>query len=194
MDIILAVASVAACCQADAAPDRLLVAGMAIYTLVPPIQAEIGTGVMIELPQRPGVRVMAGLAVRPKPLPVYIVVLVTRVAVARRIGEHRGQMTFLTGSDRMQSNQRKACHVMIKSQLPRPAALVMATTTLFTQLSRMHVIRLVAVLALRAQILLIQLTAVACTAEQLIMLPTQRKVRFGIMIKNHFVPASGPVT
>ncbi len=51
MDIILAVASVAACCQVDMAPDRLLVAGMAIYALMPPIQAETGTGVMIELPQ-----------------------------------------------------------------------------------------------------------------------------------------------
>ncbi len=137
---------------------------------------------------------MAGLAMRTKPLPVYIVVLVTRIAVARRIGEHRGQMTFLTGSNRMQSNQRKACHVMIKSQLPCPATLVMTTTTLFAQLARMHVIRLVAVPALRPQILLIQLTAVACTAEQLIMPPTQREVRLGIMIKNHLVPAAGPVT
>jgi hypothetical protein len=51
VDIILAMAAVAACRQADTVPDRQLVAGMTVDAPVPPIQAETGTGIMVELPQ-----------------------------------------------------------------------------------------------------------------------------------------------
>jgi Ethanolamine utilization protein EutJ (predicted chaperonin) len=89
---------------------------------------------------------MAGLAVGAEPLAMHIIILVTRVAVARHIAEHSRQVTLLAGSDCMQSDQREMRHVVIETQLFRPAALVMTTAALLTQLAGMNIICPVTVL------------------------------------------------
>ena len=94
----------------------------------------------------------------------------------------------------MQADQREMRHVMIESQLFRPALLVMTTSALLAQLARMYVIRPVTVLAGRAGIFLIQFAAVAGTAEQFTMPAKQREFRLCVMIEHHGVPAAGTVT
>ena len=104
VNVILTVTGIAACHEADTAFDRFSVTGMAVDALMSSIQAETGSGVVIKFPQCPGVRVVAGLTLRTESLPVCVIVLVTTIAIAGRIGEHCGQVTFLAGSNCMQSD------------------------------------------------------------------------------------------
>ena len=51
VDIILAMATVAAGCNREPVAHRVAVTGLALDALMPPIQPEIRAGIMVEFPQ-----------------------------------------------------------------------------------------------------------------------------------------------
>jgi len=61
-------------------PDRLCMASVAIKAFMTSIQLESGSGIVVKLPKRPCVRVMADFTFRPKPLLMNIISLVALVA------------------------------------------------------------------------------------------------------------------
>ena len=79
--------------------------------------------------------------------------------------------------------------IMVKNDVLRPTAFLMATLALFSFLSVMHVVAQVAVMAFQAQFFFVQFTAVACRASQFGMLAFEGELGVLIVIELCVLPA-----
>ena len=136
---------------------------------------------------------MAGLAARTQRLLVYVILTVALTTLGTRILENSREMALLAGRHRMHSNQRESRHIMLKSYFLCPTLLIMASCAFFTLLPVVHIIIFVAVHALATERLIIQLAPVTGAAQQIGMLPSQRKIRFVIMVKLDLFPSVRPM-
>lgn len=95
------------------------------------IQRKVRLSVVIEGPVIPAPRVVAIVAAGTEISIMHIIAAVAFVATLRCGPELVVNMTFGTGHNRMQTNQRKHAHIVVETQLRTPAFLAMAALTVF---------------------------------------------------------------
>ena len=144
-------------------------------------------GVVIELPERPAIRVMTARAVIAERLLVYIVLAVAVRATRGNILEGRGGVTLLAGRGGMQADQRELGQVMIEYHLVTPAGFSMATRTVFTLLAEMHIIGTVTINTACFQ-LIREAAPVTGIAQNLFMLALQWEVGLEAVIEAALCP------
>lgn len=120
VNVVNAVANTTRGRKLDLAFYRSPVAGNTLESNVFAVQREARLGVVIEFPQVPSVRVMAGIAVWPQSAPMGIFI---RMAIATSTGRFLKllrQMTRFARNDRMQADEWKICQVVIKLDAGSP--------------------------------------------------------------------------
>ncbi len=172
MDIVLPVAAGTCFPHANLVLDRITVTGAALQRLMSTVEAELTLRVVVKLPQIPTVRVMAAGAIITQALFMLIIALVAGDAVSLGILEGGSDMTALTGSDRVQADQREPSQVMLKLYQDSPAALVMTSFTVFTQLAAMGIIQLVTAVTIERQFLAISRAGMTFVASHLFVFVT----------------------
>jgi len=152
------------------------------------LKSKIGGGVMIELPERPTIRVVTAGAVVAERLLVYVVLTVAVRATRGNILEGRGGVTLLAGRGGMQADQRELGQVMIEYHLVTPAGFAVTARAVLTLLAEMHVIGAVAINAACLQ-LIREAAPVTGIAQNLFMLTLQWEVGLEVVIEAALGPS-----
>ena len=142
--IITAVTGAAGLVQLDFARHGLAMTALAMDLGVGAVELVIGILIVIEAPHPPAVRVVASGAFAAKGLLMHVVLFVAGIA---GVGIHlvaAGQMAFLAGYRRVETDEGKAGYVMIKYHPRIPLPLVMAAFATLAFLAFVHVIVFVA--------------------------------------------------
>ena len=137
--IIPAVASVAIGRRGHPRDIGLLVARMALQSMMRARQRVAGLLVVIEAPACPTVGVVTARAVGAEPADM-VRILVAARARARRILERLGSVAFLARHHRMQSDERKSRQIMVEGDLLSPARLLVALLAIAAQLALVRII------------------------------------------------------
>lgn len=98
-----------------------MVARTAGQVCVRAVQCKFCPGVVIELPELPVIRVMAGIALCSEAALVRVFVSMAIDAAAARILEPGRQVARFTRYQRVKTNQRKAGEIMIEIDIVIPA-------------------------------------------------------------------------
>lgn len=109
-------------------------------SLMRAIQDIVGLLVVVEYPQWPAVRVMAAIAEWAEALMVRVITPVTVDAGAGSILVSGRQMTFFTGHDCMQADERELSQVMIEKYFPAPCLLVVTVVASFPLLAVVNIV------------------------------------------------------
>jgi hypothetical protein len=104
-----------------------LVARLANHLLMYARQRKSRLPPVIETPSRKSVGIMARAATWAQP--TLMEVLVTFLASDQRVLVRRSPMAFLAGDRGMKTNQRKACQLVIKQQVPSPIRIIVTSLT-----------------------------------------------------------------
>jgi hypothetical protein len=160
VDIIIVMAAGTGAGQTDLASHWFLVARQAVEATMRTIQLEGGASVVVEIPGLPVARVMAGSAIGPQPQLVFIIFLVTGIAISLGILEGGSQVAFFAFHLRVFTQQRETRQAVVETGF-LPVALVMAGLALLAFLSLVLVILLVTGVTGGREFLLIQDTGMA---------------------------------
>ena len=142
-------------------------AGLAAHLDMSTVQQEVRLRVVIEEPQIPGHRVMAGLAIVAKAILVRIVLDMTARTVARRIREQLSFVAVATLEVVVFAEQREAGKGMIEHRHLGPARFRVTTLAILALATLVDVVILVAAMAGRCQRLFVQRFNVAVVAGKL---------------------------
>ena len=153
-----------------------------------PIKLEVGILVMVEAPQIPAVGVMTLGAIRSQPGLVYVVIHMALQALLAGGFELLRQMTIITGDNGMQAGERKATHVMVKTQFRCPARGAVTAGAVLVCLPLVHIVQLVAGNTLSRRFLFIQLTFVTADTGHLVMLAQQPVFGITVMVEAGLAP------
>jgi hypothetical protein len=170
------------------------VTGLAIDLHMRTIEFVIGLGVVVELPDAPTIGVVAGGAMGAEHELVNIIFLVARIAVQRIHLVAGVQMTFLARHGGMQADEREAGHVMVEYHSLVPLLLVVAARALLTFLVFMYVIVFMAGKTGLAYLLLVQVTAMAVLAGDVLVGALQGELGVLVMGEGGMFPLTGIVT
>ncbi len=108
MDVITLVAGIAIGRHVDFRLLCLVVAGLTLQSFMRPGEGILGLRVMIERPDFPAIRAVAGGTVRRCPQPALMVgIVMARAAASRDFREILARMTLLARHDSMQAKQGK---------------------------------------------------------------------------------------
>src|SRR3990172_1699684 len=137
---------------------------------------------MVEAPQGPAVGVVAGAALRAKSPLVVVIRPVAIDAAYGRVLVPRRRMTLLARGDRVEPDEGEAREVVVEEHLGPPALLVVALLANLALLASVHVVHLVAPVAVRFQLRIVCGAPVAGVASDVLVLVLQRKVRLVVVI------------
>lgn len=188
MNVVLAMTTVARGVLAYPLPHRPVVAGMAVDPGVPSVEPEFSPRIMVEIPQGPGIRVVAGLALRSEPALVNVIVAMAFNARCRHTGEFGRQVTLFTGCNRVYADKGEPGHVVLETHLTAPALLAVAIRALLSLLAGMYVVTLMTVDALHSKRFVTKLAAVTGAAEQIRMSSVEWKFRLSVVIEPDLAP------
>ena len=161
---------------------RVAVAGLADQTAMGTFETEVGGLVVIELPERPTIRVMAACAIIAERLLVHVVLAVAVIAACGDILESRGGLTLFAGRSGMQANQREVRQIMIEYHLVTPAAFAVAARTILALLTAMDIVGAVTVDAAGLQFVR-EIAPMTGVAQDLLVLAAQREIGLTVVIE-----------
>lgn len=191
--IIPAVASIAIGRRGNPRDIGLLVARMAMQSIMRARQRVAGLLVVIEEPACPTIGVVTARTVGAEPTDM-VRILVAARASTRRILERLGSVAFLAGHHRMQSDQWEPRQIMIEDDLLPPARLLVALLAIAAQLTPVRIILAMAGDARHGQFIAIQVAGVALLALELGVAAAQRKLGCLVVVKADRGPRLGGVT
>ena len=142
--IITAVTGAAGLVQLDFARHGLAMTALAMDLGVGAVELVIGILIVVEAPHLPAVRIVAIGAFAAKGLLMHVVLFVAGIA---GVGIHlvaAGQMAFLAGYRRVETDEGKAGHVMVEDHPFVPFLLVVAAGALLAFLALMNIVILMA--------------------------------------------------
>ena len=119
------------------------------------VQLKLRLRIVIEPPYFPAVRRMAAITVLPQFPFVTIVLFVTGIALQGGILVRRRQVAFLTGYDRVKSDEREFGKIVVETHFPAPTLLIVTVFTLFALLPFVHIIQPVTAVAVHLKLYLI---------------------------------------
>ena len=131
---------------------------------------------------------MTALAILTQLLFVDIVAAVTGSALFLNFPERCRQVTFLTGHNSMQAEQRKTCHVMIKTNMPVPSLLGVTALTLLALLAFVDIIGDMTAIAVHGQLIRVGVAAVTGFTAGIAVPASQGKLCFCIVVESHLGP------
>ena len=131
---------------------------------------------------------MTAVAILTQLLFMDVVAAVTGSAFFFNFPERCRQVTFLTWHNSMQAEQRKTCHVMIKTNTPVPSLLGVTALTLLALLAFMNIIGDMTAIAVHGQLIRVDVAAVTGFAAGIAVPASQGKLRFCIMVESHLGP------
>jgi hypothetical protein len=117
-------------------------------------------------------------------------IAVTAAAGTARILEGLGLVAFLAGNHRVQTEQGKACQVVVKSDLLMPTGLLVTLPAIVPQLPAVRIVLVVTGNARRRQLVAIQIARVAALARELGVATAQWKSCGRIVIETYLRPFS----
>ena len=179
MGVVLTMTGVAILRRHDLRGVPRHVASVAIEIAVRSRQGVARLGVVIKAPPLPTVRVVAQRTIRAQAT-VVMLIPVTFDTIQWRILEGRRAMTFFARHDRMASDQRKSCEIMIESSRAAPIGLAVAALAIWAKLSLVPVVFQVTGNARRGELVAIEIASVTGIALDLGMRSLQRI--FGILV------------
>ena len=165
--------------------------GMAILTLhisVTCFQFEVGTPVVIEIPNAPVPRIVTGIAFRPETQLMLVVFLMAGITVRLRILKFRSLVTLLAFRIEVLAQQRKLGLVMIEPNIVLPALLAMAILALLPFLAIMLIVLLMAGITIRRRLLTDTRRSMALIALDILVLKFQRVLGVLVMIEVDILP------
>jgi len=109
-------------------------------TFVGTVYLEVATNVVIEQPQVPGDRVVAGFTVVRKPAGVFIVLQVASNALCVGIGKHRGFMAGLALEIVMFTKKRESRQIMVEAGCILPFCLGVTVAALVALLPVVNIV------------------------------------------------------
>lgn len=152
--IVGAVAGVTGPGERDPAGNLSAMAGEAVEPGVSPGEREPRIAIVIELPERPAVRVVATGTIAAQPALVAVVCTVTRYAVHGRVAKTPRCMALATGHHAMQADQRKTGDVVIERDRLAPAGRLVAVLATLAELALVGIVSAMARDASRRQLVL----------------------------------------
>ncbi len=173
----------------------LAVAGVAIEPFMASVQLELGSRIVIEIPDLPVACVMAITALSTKPASVRIICLVAGIARRGRLVRIQGSsMTFYTSRHTMLTDKRVLGVTIMIKENRFPFLLVMTFLAFQTKVGSMNIVFLVARVALGRGLFFIETACVATIAFCLAMVPLESIRRIPIMLKKQNSPVPFRVT
>lgn len=151
-------------------------------------EREIGTGIMIKLPQPPVIRIVAVAAAWPQRAFMRIILGVTLPAIRCHRFERAGNMTLLATDGRVHPDQRKGRQIMVEPDMRVPAVFIM-TRTAVPQLTAVDIFGGMAVDTFPAGQLFARVRFVAGLALRLGMTAAQGEFGIPVMIEACIHPA-----
>lgn len=145
--VVLGVASIAICWRLQRCLSCVRMAGFALQSGMVAGQAEISLGIMVKNPEGPTIWIVTCFTFCSKPFPVRVVSQVTGDAGRISSGKCRINMAFLTGGQRVLTDQGKSGDIVVKPDIQQPVFWLVAVCTLGTQFPIMCIILAVAVFA-----------------------------------------------
>jgi len=167
---------------------RDLVAGDARRITVRPIEHKLGPLRVIEVPDLPVASVMTRRTIDAEHSLVLVLFLVAPDALPLRILVSRCRVTGLAFDAGMASEQWKARLVVVKANRPLPVRSVVALLALPPQLLTVLVVLLVTCVAVRRELVAVQMPGVASRALRLRVSARQRVLRVAIVPKDNVAP------
>lgn len=153
--------------------DRLPVTGEAVKTFMCSVEAELGPGVVIKLPEAPAVRIVTVGTFIAEALLMRIRLLVAGKALVPCLLECRTDMAPLAGSHRVHPDQWEVGQVVVKLDVGLPAALIVTLVAGLTQLAAVGIVVFVTTVAIQGQLLPGGRSGVAFIAKDVGMLVAQ---------------------
>ena len=105
---------------------------------------------------------MALVAGLPEHRLVFVVITMTADTIRWRVLECSGNMTFLAGGCRVETDQGEVRHIVIKYDALAPSGVIVAARALFAFLALVHIIVTVTVNAVTRQFFTGQVAAMTC--------------------------------
>ena len=143
MGIVGRMATNAGFCHLQTAGDGLSMACRALQVFVRSLESEAGPLTMVESPNIPSVRIVAGLAVCSECLLVNIIRRMTRLTCQVFVLEGMTRVTGFACDHRMQTEERKRSQLMVKRNSTRKRLLIVTISTVSSQIPEMDVVALV---------------------------------------------------
>ena len=174
--------------------DGDLVTAAAGKPFVGAVEGEGRAAIVIETPERPPVRVVAGRALRPQGPIVHVAIPVTPPARLRCSLVGGAVMALFTGHGPVEAKKGEAREVVVEDHILRPALGVVATPAVVSLLPRVDVVGAVTPVAVLRQCLFANATRMTACARQLLVRPKEPKARRLPVIETHALPAARVVT
>ncbi len=143
MDIVGEMADPALARQLDLFGSGRHMTGDAIDALVGPMQGEVGLGIVVEVPDRPTVRIVAAGTGLGQALFVLVIrpMAGSTIGFGVRIGMRR--MAFLAGDGGVEAQQWEVRQIVVESNRLGPGVLIVAYRARLALLAAVHIVGLV---------------------------------------------------
>lgn len=170
-------------------------AGVTVEPLMPPVQLELRSSVVVKIPELPASQTVATLALRTQLAPMHVVVLMASVAGRRRLVliEAAGMAT-LTGRCAMLTEERVFCVSIVIEGDRFPCELVVALLALCSKVGTVNIIFLMARMAFGRRLVFVEHARMATVAFRLSMVALEEIRGIPIMLKEQDLPVPFGVT
>lgn len=139
--------------------------------------------VVVELPDQPGIGIVASGAILSQTCLMHIVGAMTVDAYVARVAENGGGMAGLTTERSVLAYERETAQIMVKSNLFLPGNFVVALAALFTLLIFVNIVLLVAAVTGGINFLGFGADRMACLANQAFMRTNECKIGVCVVVE-----------